>query len=585
MADIRHYINDQDFGEPREWQELEITIDWLNTKESGTINVADLKFVDKANEYLQKRITDGNSGGLGIFEADPYKITVGDTQNPAFVFRGFLDFTQGMTVLGGEEIICGLKKETGEDWLNDIADSFSMAFLYDQKIIKNSDFVRVPYVINYIPDGMQIIVLSMSIYMMTKELIESVQKLSDVIADVANATTPVVGVSVGLGAGVVTAWDLGDWIAITLKALTRLAYIIAMSIAIINLMKEIFNQLLPKKREHLGMTFRRMCERSCEYLGLGFYSDIPELDWVHIPRKNKKGGSKNETGFPSNTEPIYLFGDLIRELKKMFNADHRIKDGVLYLQRRDKFDFTSSYKMPSFFGDQDRLLDPFKYNTEEMVANYNIYWDIDTQDQNTLDDISGRVFQAVTTPINTSNEKLVMIKGLSEIAIPFSLGREKTDLTEVESILKVLSKIVDGLTGIFGKGTNFESQIESRIGSLLLSSHFTTTGKVVKMSGNRLANGQRAELSARKFWDNYHFINSFALYKGKHNQFKRFFNKPVSMTIEEFSILMENNFATDENGNEYLIEKIVYSPYLTKALIDFRINYLYTNNLQLKIIE
>jgi hypothetical protein len=42
---------------------------------------------------------------------------------------------------------------------------------------------------------MQIIVVSMSFYD-DKELIENVEKLSEVIADVANASTPVIGVLV-----------------------------------------------------------------------------------------------------------------------------------------------------------------------------------------------------------------------------------------------------------------------------------------------------------------------------------------------------------------------------------------------------
>lgn len=584
MANIRHYLNGQDFGEPRNWQDLEITIDWLNAKESGTINVSDLKFVDKANEYLQKRIYDGLTGGVGIFEGDPYEIAVGDPANPTFVFEGFLDFTQEMTVLGGEEIICALKKKHGEDWLNDVADGFSMAFLYDQGVIVNGDFVKVPYVINYVPDGMQIIVLSMSIYMMTKELIENVERLAETIADVTNSVTPVIGVGVGFGAVAVTAWDLGDFISVVLKALARLAYIIAMTIAIVNLIKEIFEQLLPKKRNHLGMTFRRMYERSCQHLGLGFHSDIAELDWVHIPRKDKKGGSNGENGFPSNSEPIYTFGDLIRVTKEMFNADFRIVNGTFYFQRKDKFIFPSPYQMPSFFNDQERILDGVKFNTNEMVSNYNIYWALDIQDQNTLDIVDGRVFQAITSPVNTINKEFVMIKNLSEIAIPFSLGREKTDLTTVEKILKQLAKVVDGLTGIFGRGTSFEAQIENRIGSLLLSSHFLTSGKVVKMSGTKLANNQRVELDAKVLWDKFHFINSFAEYQGVHNQFFRYEKQPVPMTIKDFAILMDNNNAVDANGQEYFVEKVVYNPFRTTAEIDYRVRKKYTNNLQIKIV-
>ena len=584
MAQIKHLINGQDFGEPRNFQDLEITVDWLNKKESGAINVSDLEFVNEANKYLQERIMNGLTGGVGIFEGEPYEIRIGDQANPEFVYEGFLDFTSSMTVIGGEEIVVALKKKHGDDWLNDVADGFSFAYLYEQGIITNSDFVSVPYVINYIPDGLQLIVLSMSIYMMTKELIENIEKLSGTIADITDATTPVVGVSVGLGAGVVTAWDLGNWILVGLKTIARIIYLIAITIAIIKLIEQIFEQLLPKKRNHLGMTFRRMFERACQHLGLGFVSTIDELNWVHIPRKDRKGGESGERGFPSNSEPIYLFGDLIRTGKEMFNADYRIVNGIFYFERKDNFIFPSSYVVPSFFNNQERLLQDVRFNTDEIISNYNIYWSLDIQDQNTLDIIDGRVFQAITSPNVVNNQDFVIIKNLTEISIPFSIGREKTSLTQVEEVLKTLAKLVDNITSIFGGGTNFSSQIENRIGSLLLSSHFLTTGKVVKMSGSKLANNQRQELDAKKLWDKFHFINSFAEYQGQHNQYWRFLNQRVPMSIQQFSILSENNIASDDQGNEVEIEKIIYTPFKTTAIIDFRIKKKYTNNLKIELL-
>jgi hypothetical protein len=583
MAQITHIINGNDFGVPRNWEQIQITVDWLLKKDAGTINVSDLEFVGRANEYLQQRILDGLSGGVGIFEGVPYQIKIGDPGNPVFIFDGYLDMTSGSQLIGGEEIILSLKKRKGDDWLADVADGFSFAYLYEKGVINNGDFVRVPYVINYIPDGTQLILLSMSIYMMTKELIENVERLLETIADVVDASTPVIGVGVGFGAVVVTAWDLGNFILVVLKTIARLAYIIAMTIAIINLIEEIFNQLLPKKRDHIGMTFRRMFERSCQHLGMNFESDIDELDWVHIPRKTKKGES-NDTGFPTNSEPIYSFGDFIRTMKEMFNADYRIINNTFIFKRKDQFEFPSSYQMPDFFNDQDRILDRAKFNTDEMVSSYNMYWSLDVQDQNTLDNSNGRVFQAITSPITTINEEFVTIKNGVEIQIPFSLGVEKRSLTTVEEIAKVLGGIVDGLTGVFGGGTNFRSQIENRVGSLLLSSHFLTAGKVVKMNGSKLSNNQRSELGVRVLWDRFHFINSFAEYQGEHNQWWRYENQQVPMTREQFAILTENNKATDNNGNEYLIENVIYIPERTFATINFRVKRKYTNNLKIEFL-
>lgn len=586
MIPITHLIDDQYFGEPRDWQELEIEVDWLNKKESGTINVSDLSFVLEANKYLQQRIMNGLTGGVGVFEGIPYKIVVGDVANPTFEFKGYLEATENLTVFGREEIQMSLKKERGDDWLNDVADGFSFAYLHSIGVITNSDFVKVPYVINYVPDGMQLIMIAMSTFMMTKELVENIQAIAESIADITDASTPVIGASVGLGAGVVTAWDLGNFILAALKLAARIAYAIALVIAIKKLIEEMFEQLLPKKRNHLGMSFQRLMERGCQHLGMTLQSNLLNdiRNWVHIPQKDRKGGESGESGFPVNGSAIYTFGDLIRTLKEWFNADYRIINGVFIFERKDFFDYPSTYQIPSFFQNQDRLLDEYYLNTDEIISNYNIIYQYDVQDQNTLDDQTGRVFQAITSPNIVVNQKYVNIKNLAQVNIPFSISKEKTELTAVERALKALGQVVDDVTGVFGGGTNFASQIEDRIGSLLLSSHFLTIGKVVVMNGGKLENGQRSILNVLNLWNKYHFINSFAEYQGHHNQYYRFKEQKVSMTLQEFSQLLDNNKATDSEGNQYEVEKFKYKPAEQTAIIDYRVKKKYTNNLKVEII-
>lgn len=579
-------INGQNKGAPRNWQDIEITVDWLKTKESGAVNVSDLAFTGPAKDYLQNRLLDGISGGLGPFEGVPLDILVGNPQNPAFRFEGYLDLTDETTVIGKEEIICSLKKVQGDDWLNDTADAFGIGYLRSIGLVTDADAVRVPYVINYVPDGMQLIVLAMSIYMITKELIEHIQSVSDAIADATNSTTPVVGTSVGAGAGVVTAWDLGDIIAVALKIVSDLIYNIAMTIAIKKLIEELFEQLMPKKRYHVGMSFYKMMERCCQNLGLQFQSNLlsQRRNWVYIPEKDRKGGENGEMFWPSSTGPYSTFGNIIRELKKEFNADYRISNGVFRFERRDQFKTPSPFQMPKYFNDQERRLQAYRLNTSEIVANYNIYYEYDTQDQNTLDDQTGRVFQAITTPKIVGNEKLVNIKHLAKINIPHSLPKEKTGLTDVEKVFKALAKVVDSITGIFGGGTNYASKIEDRIGSLLLSSHFLSIGKVVVMQGSKLAANQRQLLDVRLLWETLHYINSFALYKGEHNQFFRFLDIPVPLTLEQFSLILDNNQFIDSDGNDCEIEKIVFNPEKTTAVIDIRVKKEYTKNLKITFV-
>lgn len=590
MVEIRHFLDGQNLGLPRNWRDIEISIDWTNEQNETSINTQTLSFVGEAKNYIVNHILNGEANGVGIFEGLPYRIEIGDLQNPSFVFDGYLDLTSETLVMGKEEISVGLKKRQGRDWLNETAESFSFAYLYDQGEISDGDFVKVPYVINYVPDAVEIALIQLSIFMVTKELIENVKTVAEAIGDATNAATPGTGQGFGGNAGgpVVTFninQDLGDIILLAIKIAAQIAYVIAITVGLINLVESLFEQLLPKRREHLGMTFKRMLEITCSRLNLTLQTDIQELEWVHIPRKDRRGGENGEVGFPQNGGSLYTPADLIRTLMNLFNANYQINNGVFIFKRRDKFRINGNFQLPGFLNNQDRLLHEFRYNTDEILSNYNIIWAYDPQDQNTLDNLEGMIYQVVTQPVTKTNEDLVNVKNLGEVNLPFSLGRRKNNLTNVEEIAKVLGGLVDEITGIFGSGTNFRGKIESRVGSLLLSSHFLTTGKVVKMNGAKLATNQRQLLSAKNLWDKFHFINSFAPINGEHNQYIVFPETPTTISKYQFETLLENNTGTDLEGNEFEVEKVTYLPHEGKGLISYRVKKLYTNNLKVELIE
>lgn len=258
---------------------------------------------------------------------------------------------------------------------------------------------------------------------------------------------------------------------------------------------------------------------------------------------------------------------------------------MFYFERVDYWDNLGTYVVPDYFPDQEWMRDQYKPNTSEMISNYNIYWNYDVQDQNTLDNQEGRVFQAITEPIIENNKKLRNIKNLKQVGINASIGLRKEELTRIEEVLKKLAKGVDTLTGLLGTGTSYESQIEARKGSLLLSSHFITIPKVVVMQGSQLKANQRQILAARKLWDDLHYINSLAEVNGHHNQWLRFENVKVPFCIKDFVSLMENNTGTDAEGRDALIESFKWQVWNDTAVINFRVKEKYTNNLKLKYVE
>ncbi len=596
MTDIRHYRNGV-LVNPRDFDQAKITMDWAGKKEAANITISSITLVADEGKALRDRILSGLNGGVGFFEGEPYRIEIGplDTQTS---FEGYLDFSAGVNFIDECEVECTLKREQGTDWLNEVADGFSYRYLENQGIITNNDYVSVPYVINYVPDGAQLLILSISTFIMTKELVESIQAIADRIADLTDAATPVVGVSAGFGAGAVTAYDIGNIILAALKLVAQVAYTAAIVVALVKLTESIIEQLMPPKRFHLGMTVKSLFTKACEYLNLTLESTLlDEIDkggnkWVLIPSKNHRGGEKptgadaswRETGVPSQQDATNTFAGVIRTFKDMFNADFQLKDGKFIFERRDFFIKSTGYVIPDTFIDQEKLIDTNTFNTDELKSSYNINWSFDSQDLNTLDNQNGRVFQAVLSPKVTNNPKLTTLTGLQEVGIPITMGLRKDKLTIIEEIVRALVSVVDSLTGQLGNPQSLSGQVTNRIGALSSSSHFMSSPKMVVMAGSSLQLDQRNIISAGELWNNYHFINSFKQINGKHNQYWIYREQKIPFCFEDFVNLLDNNQVETEQGEPAEIESLEWDIWNNFATINYRVNRLYDDNFNITFL-
>lgn len=580
-TETRFYRNGVLIDSPRNWKEIEIESNWKERKEKGMINIPSLNFVGEEATNIRTRIKDGLIGGVGIFEGDELTIQFGDFGNPIFTFEGYLNYANESTFIGQNEVVVALNQVQGVDWLNDVADGFSFASLYDEGIVKKTDFIKVPYVINYIPDNMQVIMLSIYTLMLTKELIENTYAIGEAVSEVVNASIP----NAGLG----VTWDFGDVAWLIIKVALRIAYTVFIAIAIYNSILELIEQLYPKKRNHLGMTIQTMFLRGCEKLNLTLDSNLLTQikDWTILPSKFHKGEEppkgEIEVGYPTNTDSFYTFGDLIRICMRWFNADYRLDNGVFKFEQKEYWSTTSSYIVPPTYVDQDKLQDSFDFNIEDFKSNVLFAYAFDVQDQNTLDNQEGRICQIITEPISVINQKLVNMQGLEEFRVDVSLGLEKTSYTNIEKKLLDLAKVADKILGIFGKNSNFKNKIQDRLNTLLLSSHFTSLPKVVVMNGSKLANNQRSLLSMEKIYDNYHYTNSFVpAVDGKHNQWILFPEKEVPFTKDDYVTLSDSNYCFLQTGEEARIDYLKWNPYKGTAVIKGAVKQLYTKNLKIR---
>ena len=585
MADIRHYRNGI-LVNPRDFDQAKIIMDWTGKKEAANITINSIKLVGAEGSALRDRILSGLTGGVGFFEGEPYRIEIGELGN-SFGFDGYLDFASGVDFIDECEVECQLKREQGTDWINEVADGFSYRYLESIGVITKNDFFGVPYVINYIPDGVQLLLLAISTFQVTRETIDAVKAVANQIADVIDAATLVIGVPPGV--------DIGNIIQAVLSLIAQVAYTALLIVALVKLIEQIIEELMPPKRYHLGIPIRLLFQRACDHLNLNLSSSLLDsLDtgtnkWVVIPSKGHRGGEKptgadntwKETGVPSQQDPLDTFGGVIRTFKRMFNADFQIQDGTFIFERRDYFEKTSGYVIPDTFTNQDALYDVNGFNSDEIKANYNINWAFDQQDMNTLDNQVGRIFQATLSPKVTNNANLTSLTGLEEVAIPISLAVRKDSLTAVEEVVKALATALDALAGQLGNPQSLSGKINSRIGAMHTSSHFSTIPKMVVMAGSQLQKDQRSIMAASKLWDDYHYINSFKLINGKHNQYWIYREQKIPFCFEDFVTILDNNQVETASGEIAEIESLEWDVWDNFATINYRVNRLYDNNFEI----
>jgi len=598
MVNSSHYINGLRAEEPENWQDISVQANWEKGKIDATISLDKLIFKGQSAIDI-KTLLDNN----GYFEGIPYAIKVGSLTNPVLSYKGYLDGTDSPDFLAPNILAISLKREQGEDWIRENAERVTYRFLQSDdntgggKITSN-DFSGVPYVINYIPDGVELLLLTISTFILTKELVESIQSIAKQTTDLIEGVTPTVGTSVGLGAGVVTAWSLGKIIGSIINLALTIAYTVGIVFALIDLVEQIIEQLAPVKRFHKGMTVRQLFSKACEHLNLTLSSTLLDaLDtggnkWVVIPSKGHKGGlpptgadnTWKETGVPTRADGLDNFGDVIRTFSEAFNADYKVKDGVFQFENASFWKDQSTFVIPNSFTNQDDRRNEYSVNSDEIVSNYEILWDTDQQDMNTLDDSRGRSYQVVTSPKTVTNPDLVNLKGLNTVNVPFSMAIRKDKLTDIEEAIKVFLQAADFLSGQLGQPGSFAGQFNERIGSMHLSSHFTSRPKMVVMAGNSLALDQRDLLSAKKLWDFYHYPNSFVTINGENAQQKIVKDHVIDFCTEDFLSLSNNNYAETSEGEKAEILSLDWEIEKNKATISYNVDSVYDNNLKLTFL-
>jgi len=574
--DVTFEIDGQPGGTPGNLAEITLSANW-GTREGITeqeISTTSIEFVLEDAKKLNQHVADGLTGGVGIFEGLPYKINY-DSIN---IFDGFINLSDDAEFIESEKVIANIVKSGGADWLNDVADGFSFAFLREQNYIVDSDFVVVPYVLNFRPEAFIVGQLGIALFILQKELIQGIRDIADNFANFAEAFGKIN--------------PLGEILSAGLLLAAQIAYTTAVVFALIQTIKDIINQFFPPVRRYRGMTIKRMFETGLNYLGLGFQSTIFDdplfKKSVFLPSKSKRGGLFGNTdkfGNPNQNSSVYNFGDFIRTMLTMFNADYKIENNTFVFERRDYWNNLSTYILPDVETNQSARLSELQYNTNEFVKNYFISFQTDVQDQNTLDNFAGTNYQVINEPITVTNNQMTSGKGLAQIRPPFARATRKESLTIYEKSLLEIAKLTDKLAKVINQRPNLAGLITNRVGMMSQSSDTTTVDKFIFIENQQMS---ATQISAELLWNRFHFIESFAEITGTdgkiyHNQQIIRSAEKIPFCLTDWNQVLNNNKFTTTTGQTGEIISIDWDFQIGLANIQYKIKQLYTKNLKLVI--
>ena len=692
---IQFYLNDVAVDAPANWQSLLIELNFDSDAPDARVTINEWEWIRENSDTINSWIADGLTGGVGIFEGIPFRIELGKSGTIEQLYNGYLDLSTSQ--IECNQATATAKERLGIDYINDIADSFSFEYLNTkaklgsngQTMLPFTDrYVYVPYVISTVPSAAEAILAAVSLITLLIELQGALSSLLKHISGIATFS-----------------WsDL-------FKIVIHVAYISFLFITIIKVIQDLFNAIIQPIKFHAGMKIKDLCEIGSDWMGFDFASEtILELDefadLVLLPQKynmplnddidfiqgftNVASISQQATGsnqIGQNEENGYYngtFGQLLRDLKTMFNAKVIIDDAGLNGRptlRLERIDYSTSenlYNLPPIDNN-----DAYRFNVNDFKANYLVEFSLDSAEKNTFLEYSGTVYQSTAKPITIDNADLVIMKGLNSVAIPYALGKRKETLTvpekvllpiinEIEQIINSISllingvvftawvagnvmltqinNIIDAVNGLPG-GTdipnidpnllgdiselpfvdinNTAGDPNERIG-ILIENDFINVPKIIKVNtvaeqstppvitgtvlgfqfsfseylefganvlysdidykANILNVDNATILSAENIYKKFHYINSFVptdiadtddnpLTPQLHNQWKLYEFENVPFCFEDYLKVKNDNkiIFVDKFG---LVEGIEWNIFNETAKISFRVNELYTLNLE-----
>lgn len=572
-AQVTESINGLQINSSEELNDLEF-LGSLDSTSGLNISIQRVTFVRDAFNVVKNYIDQGN-----IFEGLDYKVDVFNETSTTTIEQ-WLDLTDKPIVFPERGAIeCKALLKEGIQQLDDRLGAITYAYLEDEGIITESDYVDVEYSVQKIFEPSKIAISALMIYIIVTALIE---KAKDLGKDSATSS----GIAVAGATG-----SIGSALFTALAIILEVAANALVVVAFIDIVRDFIGYFIQPKRTHKAMMLKTLMSKAAEQLGYGFDTDITDLDNIVLLPSNPNtddidskgfisipGTIKN--GYPNAQDFGYNANEIFQGAALYFKAIYQVINGTIQFRSENSEYWVrqSTLVLPDVKDEQ------FTYNTDEAVANKLIAFELDPiADEYTLQEFKGTNFEVITDIKNPVNPDAKFIKGLDEIRIPWALGTRKENLTPLEEILKTLASIADDAINVFGGNSNLANQVKTKLGTLKVSSNNHQKPKLLWLENGRIPSDHREKLSARVSWEKYHIYDSFV--SNDFNGQKLVYEKSIPFGYDDFLKLSENSYFRDSKGRVGQVVELKWISSQDKANVKYWIRQPYTQNLKETFIE
>lgn len=537
---------------PKEWKDIDI-IATFGDNLQPILEIDSFTFVNDDAQYILWWIEN-----VSIFSGIPLSIFINSGTIGQLSYLCVLDLTE-MQIISPVEIKVKIRPYDDLDLIGDRLSAFTFATLADDKYkeITQSDFTDVKVIVRKKFDAVETALASVSLFILTQQFEDLKKSTKEQVID---------KISVLLSTPLQKPAEIFKQIALIILFI---AYRVALIIALLNLLKTLYDNLVPKPVTYKGITLRKGLEKILGHIDVDLDCDIPELDsYVYLPSKtdNKIRANRADEGIPNLSDFGYQAIEFLQLVYRLFRARGVLQqDGIrqkliIVPEKSDRLQRQSNYVMPNPLTGDSILMETYRYNTDELNANFLLSFDYDPSDEWTMPNARNTPFDSkkrdeeknrhkigvgyeITTDLIDENQPTNLLKGFEEIKIPMALGHRRDTLSVLEQSLKGLTRIFDTITSVFGGGANLTDSINDGKGRLLISHNSFNIPKLLVIENGLIPQNHRDRLSARYLYNNYHFTRSFKT-APEFSQKKIYENIKIPFGFEDFIQTQRNSYFT-----------------------------------------